>query len=265
MINKKLMEIKNHDDMAENISRKFSCWPTSETNSKTQSYSRLRSIPETHDIIQGDVEDLLMVPKMMFPKFTHLNLGLPSGPSHTVTSDNRTDSWNDINTIRNLSRHKKGFEVPIKIQVNPIISQLKERFVGKRGNPLISELLSIAEKNSSSNIDKEISTIILAKEFEHLLKFSERRNMKQKAYAQFDLFESIAESYSNDTYKTYIDYVADNHKAIPQYGFNLKQRAIRLYLRKKKVRNSTVAIKYEERRNLALTRKRYKGRFLKQR
>lgn len=259
---------KDNMDLADRLSWHFSCWGNVEPDTKTQSNGFNPSAAVTVNIAQGDVEDMLMIPKIIFPKFTHLNLGLPSGLSCTLISENRTDSWNDINMIKNLRNNKQNFKVTQKIKISKspsqllFVSQVKDRFSGKRGNRLLLELLQIAEAEEVLDSGDGMPKSLFHKEMDTLLKFSLNRNMRQKTCAQFNLLQSLKSELNTQKYMNYISIADMAIKDTPSYDNNQRAKAIRLYKKKKGSRKICNTIKYSERQALAHKRKRVSGRFL---
>lgn len=248
-------------EISEAMSKHFSCWNNSDGDSSIK-LSIPRSRIETTQIVQGDVEDLLMIPRTTFPKFTHLNLGLPKEPTNTVTSDNRTDSWNDINTIRNFRIHKADFEIPRHIQPKCTLPQIKEKFRGGRGHPLIVDLINIVEESQLLAKEPFASKCLLLKECENLLTFSQTHHIRLRVNSQFDLLNCFQNDSNSTGIQSYIYMSRQYFSDTAPYNNVRRYSAIKNYARKKKNRKNRNVIKYSERQELAYRRRRVNGRFL---
>lgn len=144
-----------------------------------------------------------------------------------------------------------------------LFMSLKNRFKGKKGNSLISELVDIAGKLNGVNKLPVTHHDILGKEMSTLLDFSKRRNMRLKAYSQFSLIEHIKDQKLDKNIYNVLKAVEDENYNDVTYNHWDRVRALGKYISKRNKRNSSNVIRYDIRRKLASSRLRVKGKFLK--
>ena len=142
-----------------------------------------------------------------------------------------------------------------------LYEMLKERFTGHKGNEMVMELIEIAKSNIFDG-NFENKEYILNSELEKLLNFSKRRNMRQRACAQFNLPAIII----NDTQKisqSDITRLVESYKDLATYNSAEKTVAIKRYLSKRNSRKISKTVRYNVRSNFAAQRPRANGKFMK--
>lgn len=210
-------------------------------------------------------EEMLVIPKLMIPKFSLLNT-IPI-LSKTTTNDFSIKTNDDLTdkplVLQNTLDNQQLKNTKESVKMLQLYMEVKSRFEGKRGNDLVLKLLDMAGLHKFKEIDLLSNTLVMANEWRNLLSFSERRNMRRKAVAQFSLLDYIKVACSEAELIEMAKLVETEYKDTKIYGTADKARAVSLYLAKKQRRKSADYIRYGFRRALANTRERAHGKFVK--
>lgn len=88
-------------------------------------------------------------------------------------------------------------------------------------------------------------------------------NIDNKVPADFDLYEFIRNESRNQQLKDAEQYLVLSTPRVKKLSKNERQRAIDVYLEKKNGRQKIGHVRYQVRKDLAVSRKRFKGKFIK--
>lgn len=142
-----------------------------------------------------------------------------------------------------------------------IFTRLKNRFTGKRGNELVISLIDMLEFDLFKDIGSSSKFSVLEKELETFLVFSNKRNMRIKVNAQFDLIHTIQNTLNESHVADITAFKEIINSKFRKYNSSELAHAKVRYLSKKIKRKNKESIRYEGRQVLANKRNRTKGKF----
>lgn len=236
------------------------------TNASTRQSFSSNELPSNYGSCPNDdPEDFLVIPRLVIPRFTSIK------GSEAFSLLKAEDSVRRIE-----QRQVDPIVVPVKdtdtdgtnsdnseIDSFDLYNNLKDRFSGHRGNSLLMSLIDMAELNTPKNRTRNPKSLILNQELEKLLNFSRKRNMRVQAFSEFHLLEYIKANADNNQTSSMLRAIDDLDYNVERYSTTEMAKAKHRYIQKKNRRIGKDYIRYKDRQELANTRVRVKGMFIK--
>lgn len=209
------------------------------------------------------LDDFMPIPKLLIPKFSILRLPIvPKPASVNILLDQQMDEVSDLSSVHNYIANQHHVANIQKFNKRIILHEkLKERFSGHRGNCLLSTLVEMAGLKDSF-MEQSVQKKIMIEEFGRLVHFSQKRNMRIRTNAQFNLLKYIRQNEECEEITMIIKMVDEDCISSLSINSNDRARAVLRYLDKKNKRKGGNFIRYESRQALAKSRVRTKGQFL---